>query len=420
MIPEAYHDIYNNTRGSTYTKSSSLYRAFPPPEASFSFTDPAKSKERRAILNPLFSRRSILKLEKVLQGRVDHFVARLLTHEGTFDMNKAIHSLTTDIITSYCFASSFNTVDHPEFRHPISVVLRDGGFRSFWITKHFPFFHLLTRLPPWLAGRIIPGLVAYREKLVMPFQRQVEKYMNDPESLEQAEHDTIFHHLIAHRDKSGTPISKVALVKEANIMIGAGQDTVANACTVAVANSLRNPEIHKKLVQELREAWPDRSTEFGYAELEKLPYLTAFIKEALRCSHGVVTPLPRVVPPGGAKIAGFDLPEGTIVATSCVFLHQNPEVFDNPTEFRPERWLQPNAKELESRYLVAFSRGPRICLGLNLAWADLYLILGNMFRKLDITLCGSLQKDDYVEFKEIFVPHWTREDLPTRVTEFQV
>ncbi|KAL0573598.1 hypothetical protein V5O48_008357 [Marasmius crinis-equi] len=383
--PEAYHDIY--THGPTFTKSSSaLYRAFGVGANSFTFTDPAKAKERRAAINPLFARRSILKLEGVIQDLVNRFIARILSQsdsEGFVDMTFALRSLTMDIITSYCFATSFEAIDYPGFMHPLTLAQRDS-LESIWIQKHFPFLMRLPfLLPRWLIARLIPGFVITEQQRA-EFRKQIEKCRaNLDAGAQEPDHATVFHYLLAHQG-----ISDKSLVEEAYVLIGAGSDTVANACTVGINATLTKPEIGKRLVEELREAWPDENDGFGYARLEKLPYLTAFIKESLRCSFGVTSALPRVIGPGDAKISGFDVPSGVIVGTSCVFLHQNPDGFPNPMEFSPERWLQPGSRDLESRYLVPFSRGTRLCLGLNLAWAELYLILGNMFRKLDMDTIG--------------------------------
>lgn len=98
-------------------------------------------------------------------------------------------------------------------------------------------------------------------------------------------------------------------------------------------------------------------------------------------SFGVVSPLPRVVGPESAEIGGAYIPKGvwmpylltlwrscwyrsaqTTVSMTATFLHNDPEMFPSPSEFRPERWLQPNSRELEN-YLVTFSKGPRSCLG---------------------------------------------------------
>lgn len=175
-------------------------------------------------------------------------------------------------------------------------------------------------------------------------------------------------------------------------------DTVANACTIGVFNALNDKRICTTLVQELVSAWPDIDQKVDHHTLEKLPYLvclsfldvtpfikltvpqTAVIKESLRCSSGVVSPLPRVVP-FDTKIGGVGVPKGvrctsvyecrvltnalfqTIVSMSSVFVHNNPDVFHHPQLFYPERWLQEDSNELET-FLVPFSRGPRMCLGM--------------------------------------------------------
>ena len=57
-------------------------------------------------------------------------------------------------------------------------------------------------------------------------------------------------------------------------------------------------------------------------------------------------------------------------------VHQNPNIFPSPTSFDPSRWL--NNAQLD-RYLVSFSKGPRACIGLNLAWAELYNTVAAVF-----------------------------------------
>ncbi|KAJ3568900.1 hypothetical protein NP233_g5405 [Leucocoprinus birnbaumii] len=115
---------------------------------------------------------------------------------------------------------------------------------------------------------------------------------------------------------------------------------------------------------------------------------------------GVVTPLPRVVT-SDVHIDGHFVPKGTIVSVGHTFLHRNAEFFPDPHEFKPERWLQSNSSSLEN-YLVPFSRGPRMCLGLNLAWCELYLLFANIFRKLDLELYETDMTD--FRYKEVFGP----------------
>lgn len=69
--------------------------------------------------------------------------------------------------------------------------------------------------------------------------------------------------------------------------------------------------------------------------------------------------------------------------------HRDPSIFPDPDTYSPERWLHnpitSSGKPL-SRYMVAFSRGPRMCLGMNFANAELFIGLATLFRRIDLEL----------------------------------
>jgi len=85
-----------------------------------------------------------------------------------------------------------------------------------------------------------------------------------------------------------------------------------------------------------------------------------------------------------------------------MIVHRNPDIFPEPEIFSPERWLQSGSQNLD-KYLVAFSRGPRSCLGINLAWCELYLIFGNVFRKIQLEMDDAVTVDN-VRFRDYFAP----------------
>lgn len=152
------------------------------------------------------------------------------------------------------------------------------------------------------------------------------------------------------------------LYEEAQALMFAGADTVGNAMMVASFFLGKKPSLQKRLKAELEQAWPDLDQDPpSLSELEKLPYLNAVIRESLRLSMGVVAGLLRVVPPQGATICGTSVPGGTIVSCSVPFVHHNKEIFENPFDFKPERWLEDPGLE---KWLCSFSRGPRSCLGI--------------------------------------------------------
>lgn len=82
-------------------------------------------------------------------------------------------------------------------------------------------------------------------------------------------------------------------------------------------------------------------------------------------------------------------------------------LFPDSFTFRPERWLDapkaPDGKYL-SRYMVSFGKGTRTCLGMTLAYAEMYIALATVFRRCEFQLFQT--KRDAVEcYREMFVPH---------------
>ena len=90
----------------------------------------------------------------------------------------------------------------------------------------------------------------------------------------------------------------------------AGTDTTSLTLTIATYSVLRDPNILRKLQAELREAMPRKDTQLEYAELEKLPYLRAVVRETLRTATVVPGRLPRVVPAEGALFCGQRISPG--------------------------------------------------------------------------------------------------------------
>lgn len=402
--PRAYGEIYG--MGTKFTKQPHLYSCFATDLSVFALTDLHEATQRRNLIGPFFSRKAILKLEKVVQTQVDNLVSRLLEYELTKEaanLDFAFRAASLDVITAYCFGLKGNLTNASRsFQNDILLAM-DATLPMIWVFKYFPFIkHFLLSVPEWTAAYLKPGTTGILEQR-QQMGAQIDKLLKDPSSLEDIEHETIYHHLLNPQPENQRmpPVSRSWLLDEGLYMRFAGSDTVGNVCTVGAYHILTNPWIHSKLVEELQQAWPDVSSTIGYEALEKLPFLTAVIKESLRMAHGVVTPLPRIVGPMDSEISGMTIPAGTVVSMGATIVHRNPEIFPEPFTFTPERWLHEDARELE-KYLVAFSKGPRSCLGINLAWCELYLIFGNLFRRL--ALEAKEASIDNVSFREYFVP----------------
>jgi len=194
---------------------------------------------------------------------------------------------------------------------------------------------------------------------------------------------------------------------EAGILLGAGSDSTGVTLMVTAHYVLQNPQVRQRLEAELREAWPVLEEIPRYEVLEKLPYLAAVTKEGLRMFPGIIAH-PRVVPREGAVISGKFIPGGTVVGQSFTYVHRSPLIYERPEEFLPDRWLGPNAKACDAA-LSVFSKGPRSCFGVNLAYAELHMGLANVFRRFELKLDEA--RPASLKIKEHFVPLFSGENL---------
>ena len=190
-----------------------------------------------------------------------------------------------------------------------------------------------------------------------------------------------------------TPIpDATSLYEEAQTVVFAGGVIVGDTPMTGHIHILDQPKLYEKLRREVFSVWPDINDPPLLEAFETLPLLTATIKQSLRVLPGATSPLLRIVPPTGATISGRSIPDGTIVGMASTFVHQSEEIFKLPATFDPYRWQGESSKGLD-QYLVAFSKGPRSCLGINLAWCELYIAFATILRRFDRTLDGTKVDD---------------------------
>jgi len=201
--------------------------------------------------------------------------------------------------------------------------------------------------------------------------------------------------LIPMPDKGYRLPNKQGLRDEILTILSAGNDTTGTANLVTIFNILNNEKIHARLLAELKTVLPTLKSRARYMDLEKLPYLSAVIKEGLRYASPAASRTPRLVPHGGVTLPdGRYIPAGTRVGMSIYHIHFNESIFSNPRTFDPERWLKPSEEIAEqNKFMVAFSRGSRSCLGINLAYMEMFMAIAYFIRRFEFTLDGMTDRD---------------------------
>jgi cytochrome P450 len=184
--------------------------------------------------------------------------------------------------------------------------------------------------------------------------------------------------MMAARDEDGQPMSDIELRDELLTLLFAGHETTATAIAWSLYWVHQQPEVYQKLIQELDslEADADPMTIF------KLPYLTAVCQETLRIYPVGMLTFPRMAKQP-TTFMGYPVnPDSSIVG--CIYLlHRHPEIYPEPEQFKPERFL--NHKFSPYEYLP-FGGGARQCIGMALAQFEMRLVLATILRQNQLQL----------------------------------
>lgn len=205
--------------------------------------------------------------------------------------------------------------------------------------------------------------------------------------------DDMFHYLFQAKDPDTGKIAYTPdeLFGEAELLIVAGSDTTTTAISAAFFYLTHNPQAQATLQHELLTAFTSVDEIRSGPKLSSCKYLRACLDESMRMSPPVAADLNREVLPGGMQLEGEMIPAGTNVATDTYALHHNEQVFPDPFDFRPERWIEDennkttaaDVARVESAF-APFSIGPRGCVGKNLAYLELMVTLARVLYRMDM------------------------------------
>jgi cytochrome P450 len=272
-------------------------------------------RRRRAPLNHFFSRRAVFDLEDIVQEKVKKLCRRIqesLDVSKPADLRAGTRAVSIDIITEYAFDDCWNHLVVDDFAAWFSEAVRDTGV-MWWIFQQFPvLLKPMQSIPEDYARKMSPAMNGWISCVV----RSREYVMKVNEQFKagiKPSRRTIFHELLdpSSTDEETSPLPSVErLYGEALSFCTAAADTTGNAMEMAAYHVVTNLDIYDRLKKELREAFPDPSTDLDYATLEKLPYLSGVVKEGQRLSYGVISRLARATPDSGATFNGYFVPAG--------------------------------------------------------------------------------------------------------------
>jgi len=192
--------------------------------------------------------------------------------------------------------------------------------------------------------------------------------------------DDILSLLLAARDEAGQPMTDEELRDELLTLLFAGHETTASALAWAFYWIDRLPEVKEKLQAEIDSlgSHPDPSA------IAKLPYLNAVCCETLRIYPIAISPFPRIlkVP---MEIGGYQFEPGAIVVISVYLTHQREDLYPQPKQFKPDRFL---GRQFSPYEFLPFGGSNRRCIGAAFALFEMKLVLANILANYDLKLAS--------------------------------
>lgn len=224
----------------------------------------------------------------------------------------------------------------------------------------------------------LPGHIRYRRG-VAAIEGVVARLIEERRGQDEDRGDLISM-LMAARDDDGEPMTSQQLRDEVLTMLLAGYETSALTMTWAFYALSQQPELQDRIAAEVRETVGERP--LRYEDLQHL-----------KTTENVVIETLRLYPPAWAigreakadcRIGDYDVPAGTTVYMSAWAVHRNPDHFQEPLAFRPDRWTGDLRKSLPRFAYFPFGGGPRICIGNRFAMMEAMLLTATICRRFRI------------------------------------
>ncbi|XP_022924015.1 cytochrome P450 71A1-like [Cucurbita moschata] len=166
-------------------------------------------------------------------------------------------------------------------------------------------------------------------------------------------------------------------------MFVGGTDTTATGLEWAMAELMRNPTAMKKVQEEVRTV-TGKKPKIEAEDIQKMKYMQCVIKESLRLHPPVPLLVPRQTM-GTVNLEGYEIPPKTSVWVNAWAIQRDPKSWENPNEFIPERFMEPNSVDFKGQdfEFVPFGSGRRKCIGMSFGLAAFESVLANLLYWFD-------------------------------------
>jgi len=323
---------------------------------------------------------NIEKVQDVLVQKVHRFLRQMLSSPESLLPN--LRKLTGGIILQLTYGIDVREAGNDPFVDLIENA--NSNFNASTIPGAFPvdFFPILKSLPEWLPGM---GFMETARRWFKDTIAMVEvpyKYTKDQMAKGNAPPSFVS---TALEDEEHMTQEEIRDLKyTASSMYGGGADTTVSAEYAFFLAMVLNPDVQKKAQAEL-DAVLGNDRLPTLADRANLPYINAVVLEVLRWNSVAPTGVPHRAMEDSI-IRGYTVPKGSIIIVNLWNILHNADIYPEPFEFKPERHISTDDDKPAQRdpRTMCFGFGRRVCPGLFLADASLFLTIASSLLLFDI------------------------------------
>ncbi|RWA05744.1 hypothetical protein EKO27_g9361 [Xylaria grammica] len=293
--------------------------------------------------------------------------------QETFNFGAAITAFVRGVAFDFITGKSYKSLDKDDLDK--AMVTASSGSGQIWrATKHARFILPMLKFVP------IDWIIKYGNHGTTLFFRFLKENMEDTKrlvaSVKSASPDQGAGLSIVHEIwKSNLPESEKTtnrIFDDVATMAGAGP------LRVALFHVFDNQEILLRLRAELATVETR-----DLKALEQLSYLKAILIESLRMSPALGTRMARIAPDRDLFYQHWRIPAGTPMGMTPVLQNADEALYPDARRFNPDRWQGSTGRSKLDKAFAPFSGGTRACLGMHLAWADMYLLVAGLVDRFD-------------------------------------
>ncbi|ESR56566.1 hypothetical protein CICLE_v10023966mg [Citrus x clementina] len=348
---------------------------------------PALWREIRKIcVIHLFNSNRVQNFRPIREDEVSRMIEKISKSVGAsnpVNLSEVMMSLTSTIICRIGFGKRYDEDKATSGRSRFHALLNETQalFVSFFVTDYFPFMDWIDNL-----RGMMKRLQNNFQELDGFYRELIDEHLdpNRTKSELPQQEDIIDILLQIRKDRGFKADLTLDHIKAVlmNVFV-AGTDTSAATVVWAMTYLMKNPRAMKKAQLEIRSLIGGNKGFVNEDDVQELHYLKAIVKETMRLQPTG----PLLIPRESIQkcvIEGYEIPAKTLVFVNAWAIGRDPEVWENPEEFYPERFAD-SSIDLKGQHfeLIPFGAGRRICPGLHMGIATVDLALANLLYNFD-------------------------------------